>query len=335
MSNSIDESQLSEYPFEDEMMYGRNWIRGNFYLDNPDERLYRDVWMRAFKALALSSIRWEGVPAGIDKRAIEYILLHFGQGGIFQDSGGFLFAQSSFANRINIYYNPNLVMLSSPSGQWWYRHAEHWIDGDGILQDPDCAICWDNMERVPLILTLKRYATRIAKYDYVMDMNIDAQLTPWVIAGKPDGRKQMSKMQKKLMRKDRFWPVTDTGFNEMPVVLQTGAPFVADKIEMTKQVLVNEVLTLLGYDNTNVDKKERVQTAEVLSNNEMIMGLRESRLKARQLFCERVSHIFGIDIQVEWGIEGMLADIASVMRGGGFESLQEIMRQEARENGYM
>ena len=332
MTQTINPNQLTDFPFEDDLQFGRNWIIDNFYTDsiNARERQYRKVWQKAFESLAMSSISWHGVPVAIDRRAIEYILLHFGMGALFMDEGGHLFAQSSFADQINMYYNPNEVMLTSPAGQWWYRHAQGWIK-DGEYMPADCAICWDNMERIPLIYKIRQYAQRIARYDYIQDMNIDAQLTPWVIAGKPEGPKQLIKMQKKLERRDQFWPVTDLGLDELPIVMPTGAPFVADKIAQVKQVLINECLTLIGYDNTNIDKKERVQTAEVLSNNEMIMGLRESRLKARQQFVERANVLFGLDMSVEWGIEGSFADIASVMKGGGFHALNMI--QGGVDNG--
>ena len=339
MTKPIREQDLIEFPFEDSQMYGRNYIRNNFTLRNSgyyQQRRYFQVWYRALKTIAMSSIKWNNVPAGVDVRAIEYILLHFGCGGMFEESGGLLFAQATFADMVNLYYNPNEVMLCAPSGQYWYRHAQPWGDALGIVHDPDCAVCWDNMLREPILLTIRTYAERLARYDYVMDMNIDAQLTPWVIAAPPEKGKQRSKLRGKLQRQDQYWEVTDTGKDELPFVMQTGAEYVADKIQANKMMLVNEVLTFLGVDNTNVDKKERVQTAEVLSNNEMIMSMRESRIKAREQFCDTANMLFPYHgfindpMSVEWGIEGSIADIAAAMTGGGFASIMQAMAaQEA------
>ena len=337
MSKPIREADLIEFPFEDSQQFGRNHVRDNFTViggSNYEQRQYFRVWYRALKNIAISSIKWNNVPAGVDTRAMEYILLHFGCGGMFEESGGLLFAQATFADMVNLYYNPNEVMLCAPSGQYWYRHAQPWGDTLGIVHDPDCAVCWDNMLREPLLITIRRYAERIARYDYVMDMNIDAQLTPWVIAASPEKGKQRTKLRRKLERQDQYWEVTEAGAEELPYILQTGAPFVADKIETVKLMLINEVLTFLGVDNTNVNKKERVQTAEVLSNNGMIISLRESRLKAREQFCDTANVLFAnhgtLDdpISVEWGIEGSIADIAAAMTGGGFASLVQAMNEQ-------
>ena len=329
MSKPIRERDLIDYPFEDDQMFGRNWVREMFTANHhADLMMYERVWYNALVQIALSTIKWDGLPAGIDPRAVEYILLHFGCGAMFSEAGGLLFAQCSYADMLNMYYNPNEVLLTAPSGQYWYRHAQPWGDvSTGLVMDADCVVCWDNMARVPLLVTLRRYAHRLAQYDYVMDMNIDAQLTPWVIAANPEKGKQRQKLRKKLEAKDQYWEVTQTGAEELPYVLQTGAPFVADKIEILKLQLVNEALTMLGVDNSMVDKKERVQTAEVLSNNEMIMASRESRLKCRQEFCDRANIVFAYHgfisnpLTVEWGIEGSIADIAAAMTGGGFRSV--------------
>ena len=342
MAKPIREKDLIEFPFEEDQQYGRRWIRNMFTTrgGSLEELQYFRVWYNALKTLAVSSIKWNNMPAGIDSRAVEYILLHFGCGAMFEESGGLLFAQASFADMINMYYNPNEVLLTSPSGQWWYRHAQPWADATGlIVNDADCAVCWDNMMRVPILLTLRSYAQRIARYDWVMDMNVDAQLTPWVIAANAEKGKQRNKLRQKLERQDQYWEVTQAGAEELPYVMQTGAPYVADKIQANKLMLVNEALTFLGIDNTNVDKKERVQTAEVLSNNEMIMGMRESRLKARAEFCERANVIFAAHgfstepITVEWGIEGSIADIAAAMTGGGFASLLATMGPQSAQEG--
>lgn len=341
MSKAITEKDLLDYPFEDDQMFGRNWIREMYVAaEAPTEAQYRRVWYHALKQIALSVIKWDGMPAGIDSRAVEYILLHFGCGGMFQESGGLLFAQGSYADMINMYYNPNEVLLTAPSGQYWYRHAQPWGDSLGIVHDADCAVCWDNMERRPLLPTLKTYAQRIAMYDYVMDMNVKAQLTPWVIVANEQKKKQRNRVRRKLEAKDLIWEVSEAGAEELPFVMQTGAEFVADKIQALKMVLVNEALTMLGVDNTNVNKKERVQTAEVLSNNEMIMSLRESRLKARQQFCDIANVTFAYHgfinqpLSVEWGIEGSIADIAAAMTGGGFQSILAALSAQNTGEGY-
>lgn len=336
MSKPVKECDLIAYPFEEDLMLGRKHIRDNFTAQGKVlQANQEDFWKQFLVNLALGTIKWNNVPAGIDTRAIEYILLFYGCGGIFTEQGGHLFAQASYADNMNLYYNPNEVLLTAPSGQTWYRHCESWVSGTPelpIVEEPDCAVVWDNMMRVPFFNLIDNYARRIAKYDAIADINIEAQRTPWVIVSRPEGKRNASRLQAKLDANDQYLKLNDEQASELPYVLQTNAPFVADKIHTVKHVLINEVLTLLGVDNSNVDKKERVQTSEVLSNNEMIMALRESRLKCRQQFCERANTLFGLDMSVEWGIEGTLADMVAALQGGGFTSAAiSAMQKEGEE----
>lgn len=321
MPKAIKERDLVDFPFEDDAQYGRSYIRKLFENKGAyQERQQAQFWERLFVNMALSTVKWNNVPAGIDTRAMEWILLYFGCGGMFMDDNGHLFAQASYSGMMNMYWNPNETLLCAPNGLQWTRHAESWVK-DGITLDPDTAICWDNMLRVPLVPMLKRYAMRIARYDSIMDTNIEAQRTPWMVAAAPENKRNAQVMQHKLETNDQYWKLMKGQEDTLPYVLNTQAPFVADKVNEQKHVLINEALTLIGVDNSNIDKKERVQTAEVLSNNEQIMAMRESRLRTRERFCKRCNVLFGTDMSVEWGIEGGYADIIAAMGGGGLNSI--------------
>lgn len=328
MPKHITEKELVDFPFEDSQQFGRSYVRKLFagkdkFLTDQQEKF----WERLFINMALATIKWNNVPAGIDTRAIEWIFLYFGCGGMFMEEGGHLFAQASYSGMMNMYWNPNETLLCSPNGTQWQRHCQPWVK-DGQMFDADCAVGWDNMLRVPLVPMLRRYAKRIAQYDMVMDTNVNAQRTPWVIAAAPENKRNAQVVQKKLEGNDQYWRLMKGQEDTLPYVLNTQAPFVADKVNEQKHVLINEALTLIGIDNSNIDKKERVQTAEVLSNNEQIMAMRESRLKCREEFCERANVLFGLDMSVEWGIEGSYADIVANIRGDGMNSLL----MEGKEN---
>lgn len=321
MPKPIKEKDLVGFPFEDSQQYGRGYVRKLFQRKGAyQEDQQASFWERLLVSMALATVKWNNVPAGIDPRAMEWILLYYGCGGLFMEDGGHLFAQASYSGMMNMYWNPNETLLVAPNNMQWERHAQPFAK-DGMLFDADCAIAWDNMLRVPLVPMLKRYAKRIARYDSVMDTNIEAQRTPWIVAAAPENKRNAQVMQSKLESNDQYWKLMQGMEGTLPYVLNTQAPFVADKVNEQKHVLINEALTLIGIDNSNVDKRERVQTAEVLSNNEQIMAMRESRMRSREQFCERCNALFGLDMSVEWGIEGAYADVVANMRGVGLEGL--------------
>lgn len=316
MVKAITEGELAEMPFEDTQMFGRNHIRKTMGKGVFNEKEWQTIWFDNLFQVALSRFKWGNLPASIPPRAMEYILLTWGAGGMFVEEGGHLFAQAAFAGMQNMYYDPNEVTLTGGNGSVWYRHAQPWaIDGPGGLEamDADCAVCWDNMARNPVVPKLKAFAKRLAQCEVVGDENIDAQQTPWVIAAPNEGKRNAGKLQQWLEGKRQYWKLNDTATDTLPYVLQTGAPFVADKVQQYKHIVLNDALTMLGIDNSNTDKRERVQTAEVLSNNDLISLERRTHLLCREEFCRHANALFGLNLTVEWDVEGVLANVTALL----------------------
>jgi hypothetical protein len=81
-------------------------------------------------------------------------------------------------------------------------------------------------------------------------------------------------------------------------VLNTAAPFVADKLSIEKNKMWNECMTFLGVDNANTDKKERAVDDEIQANNEQIELSAHAMLKARERAAEAMSALCGKKITV-------------------------------------
>lgn len=317
MVKHINENSLNvDFVGEDELMYGRNYIRELYErADVYDFEQYR-FWLNYLETLALSSFEWVGMPEGIDTRAVEYIMLHFGIGAMFTEWGGHLFAQAAPSSNINMYYNPNQIMLCAPSGQTWERHCEGWVEyvldselGERlpIYREKDAVILFDNMRRYPVWSRLRYYAKRLATIDRVMDVNIGAQRTPWLISMPEEAVKSGDTIVKDLMRNKQVLKVTPQMANIVNVdVLTTLAPYVAKDLQDTKKQILYDVLTLLGIDNANTEKKERMIDHEATSNNEQILLARRSRLECRRTFCEKCNALWGLDMSVQWGAPHLL-----------------------------
>jgi hypothetical protein len=68
--------------------------------------------------------------------------------------------------------------------------------------------------------------------------------------------------------------------------------FVCDKVQIEKRCIIEEFLTAIGVNNANIDKRERLNSAEVNSNNDECKvatevwrrNLKETTAKAKKLF---------------------------------------------------
>jgi hypothetical protein len=74
--------------------------------------------------------------------------------------------------------------------------------------------------------------------------------------------------------------------------VNTQSPYLVDKLDLHKQRLWNEVMTLLGIKNSNTDKKERLIVDEVNSNNQLVGYYLNTWLKAREVAKNEINEMF-------------------------------------------
>lgn len=294
----------------DAQQFGRRYVRALYGNQSiMDMRQYR-FWRDYLLDMAIASFEWVNLPAGIPARAVEWIMLHFGAGAMFMDDGGHLFGQAVLDGNFNMYWDYNKIRIITPNENQWTRHCQTWAttdkNGDIEIHPRDAVMLWDNMARRPIIDKIEYYAERLTMYDQTMDVNRDAQWTPWVLKVPETAQGTAKEVEKSIYRKDKVLKVNDTMDGVMGYeVLNTQAPYVVGNLAIDKQKILNEALSWLGIDNSNLDKKERVSTAETLSNNEQIMMCRRARLQPRQEFCQTCKEVFGLDVQVKWAVPHM------------------------------
>ena len=75
-------------------------------------------------------------------------------------------------------------------------------------------------------------------------------------------------------------------------VLKTDAPYLIDKLDVHKHQIFNDALTVLGIDNANTDKKERLITNEVESNEQLVTYYLNCWYKTRKKACDEINEKF-------------------------------------------
>ena len=87
-----------------------------------------------------------------------------------------------------------------------------------------------------------------------------------------------------MERKDAITPIS------------TASPLLVTDLYKNKVDYINEVLTILGINNTPFEKKERVLVDEVNSNNEEIEAMGKLFADCLAESCEEVKRVFGVTI---------------------------------------
>ena len=251
--------------------------------------------------IALSIFKWDNLPNGINERWIEKYLFDIGECMFFKDPILGFRVSKSIDKGINIYNEP-IDLEPESTGLTEPKTYKNGIDAV-LIKNNDLSI--------PTLPTLQLYAYRLADLTRAQDVNITAQKTPILI---------ITSDRQKLTMKNVFnqWSGNEPviyGDKEMNIdgvkVLKTDAPIVFDKIQIQKHQLWNEVMTFLGVNNANQDKKERLVDDEVQANNEQVKISLDVMLKARQSACSEINRIFGTNIKVSAriGIESKIDEL--------------------------
>ena len=80
-------------------------------------------------------------------------------------------------------------------------------------------------------------------------------------------------------------------------------------LQLYKRQLKNEALSYFGLNNANTDKKERLISSEVESNNEEIETARNIMLNARKQACQMINEMFGLNIDVRFKVREEVQNI--------------------------
>lgn len=299
MTKKIDTSELIP---EEEAALGRSYIArmqrdgGGAQLARLNRGAYK-AWYNYLFTLLIGRFEWEGLPPEIDPRFVEYALATRGVGGFFAMKNGtaqWAFCPATPLGNLNMYYNPNKVMLQPVNGGVpWYRHAYYWIRGD-VMYEPNAVLCWDNIARVSLIPVVQYYARRLAHLDRTVDVNLMAQQTPFILSTTKDGERDAKNLALQITGHANVIVTSDRLAEQLSTqVLNVQAPYVADKLMVDQIKMLNNYYSMIGIDNTNTEKRERMIDAEATSNNEQIMLIRQSAQRCRDEFCIKVAQLTG------------------------------------------
>lgn len=239
--------------------------------------------------LSISMFKWKNIPETIDVRYLELSLFGDGMSVFFKDEDlGYLALRCSIGGPMNVYRIPINRRAYAANGF------------NKNLDDSNSVIIFNNYLHTNSMLDVEMFARRLYNLDRAIDVNANAQKTPVLITCEENQRLTLKNV---YMKYDGNEPVIfgDKNLNPNSLkVLNTGAPYVADKLYQLKTQIWNEALTYLGISNLNVNKKERMITDEISKNQGGTIASRYSRLEARKQACKQINKLFGLNIDCEY-----------------------------------
>ena len=289
----------------------RNRKRGHDFFGESAKlnNLTYTQYVNRLTELSISMFKWDGLPDTVDERYLELHLFLNGSMVYFKDDViGDLCLDCMPHGQLDVYGNP--ILRRAYSGYNNYNK---------LLKYTDSVIIWNNLMRTNSVLDVQMFARRLYNLDRIIDVNTNAQKTPVLVQGTEKQRLTLLNVYKEY---DGNSPVifgdTNIDLNSLKV-LQTGAPYVSDKVYELKTQIWNEALTYLGISNVSFQKKERLISDEVMRSQGGTVASRYSRLTTRQKAAKEINKMFGTSISVDYREDFQVPDVDGNVKEGGEE----------------
>ena len=247
-------------------------------------------YLNRLKLIATSLFTWKGLDevAGFGaSRFLELVLYENGRACFVKDKEkGYLALRVNPSDKLNVYMLPEKVLA------WSLGYNKDYLFDDVIY------IMNNNLE-IPTSQSLQLFAYRLYETERTIDTNLIAQKTPVLIEG---DTKTILTLKNVYMQYSGNTPFI-FGNKQFDIsnklnVLKTDAPYLIGDLEVHKHEIWNEALTYLGIDNANTDKKERLITSEVESNDDLINYYLNCFYKTRKDACDRINKKYGLNIEL-------------------------------------
>ena len=290
-----------------------------FWDSANDNAIAEQYYLSRLSELAMSMFDWKNLPKSIDKRFMEYTLFYEGCVVFFKDDAlevnnsdeGYLALQVALGGNLDVYRVPD------------YRRAYATNGYQNQLNSENSVIIWNNMLRMPEFGRMMFYAKKLYEIDRAISVNVKGQKFPVAILCDENERLTMKNIYMQYDGNQPFiFGSKDLDLKNIQVI-NTGSPFVADKLQVLKDNIWSEAMTCLGIPNSAMGKKERLVASEAELSMGGTLASRSSRMDMRKEACQKINDMFGLNIDVEYNEDLQLDNDENVKDAGKEGELNE------------
>lgn len=260
------------------------------FSSNPAQdqmQLTRIMYTRHLTELCVNRFEWKGLPETVDPRFLELNLFWRALTVFFKYSktDEFMALQAAGTGMPNAQDVPTHFQVTAPNI----------LINEMLESGKDCVPIWANYLRVPELDKVNLYAMKLAALDRTIEINADNMRGTKVVAAPENQRLSATNMVQQMANGQPTIMVTKPASEIMESVQVfdlSGPSGQLAELWDAKSHLWNECMTMLGINNSNQDKKERLVAAEVSANDEQVDSTRFIALNARQYAAEQINALW-------------------------------------------
>lgn len=251
------------------------------------------------------------IPEHIALNYFRFWLFHYGSIGLVYTNKFGWIAGNYGVSEIDLYYQPRQLTFANP----FLPDIKV-----GIVGINSCIIkLFDDFSGFKPYI--RRTATKLAACDKAMDVNL-MTASMGKLLGAPN-KKIANTLKEALGDLTIGKPYVTINSSDLEainvnqLVSELGSEFIADKVQELKRTYLNEFLSLIGINNANLNKRERLVTDEVNANNDEVNAIPtlviEDNLRPSMEFASKLT---GEEFSVELRGENEVKSMASTLLGG-------------------
>ena len=293
-----DTSYIKEYGkfcCFDSNPFGLNFSKDTalFYEGLTDNIVFFLNYYSHFANISLSRYKWEfdkeKYPA-ISGKFIEKMNFYRGSSAIVNDRNNGLISCDYVVkeNYFNSMFEPKKIIAKN------YRTGEE----IGTFNEQDFVIVKNNFLAYPTNLTVMRFCAMMSNLDIATKINTFSQQMPILLQGDDKQKKTMQEIVEKIEMGERYWfaPKDSQVINDISHV-DIREPFIAKDLIDVKDRTINQLLTLLGINNENINKQSGISSDEVNANNDFVKISSDIYTIQREKTVESLKEKFDMNIK--------------------------------------
>lgn len=257
-------------------------------LENINNRTYiHDI----LKSYLLGGFKWDGLPQGLTSQQLEQFITMQGLAvGFKHPDAGAIILPSVWGAPLNIYFLPNFYIAY---GAGFERRVS--VD--------DAVTFYDNSSRRGLRSLCDHTEMMLMEIVSAQKINTVHQKNPWIFAGTETEKQSLLAAIAATNENNPVFITTNSAMLNIDTAKRffpTNVQFLGQEFEQAFRQELNQFLTVLGYDNVAIEKKERLITDEAHANDSSVMYHRMDRLRMREQACKSFNSRFGTSLSVKW-----------------------------------